>query len=280
LRGVALKKILFLIRGHKSADYALDEEAQRETWAKHDSDSFQCVWVHGLAEIQRPLLENRKIYIPCEDTYEKLLTKTIFAIRTFLEYPFWDYCIVTNTSSYWNIGKTLEAIVAMREKQQHVAGFIEVYKWENSTPIRYQDKFINGAGIYLSRAAAMSLAKMNPEIYRGIADDVAISHYLQKEGWFMHPKPRNTIYSNHIFIPRAHIRVKGYGNRELTRQRMHLIDDYFAEKTFLGRFQGYTRIMRNEIESMSRPRLSDIPRYLKREISRVRANKSARKPLG
>ena len=216
-------KIVFLVLATNDHEYHEDQKAQEATWGRLVEGKFRVYWVFGGAK-KLEVHENR-ICLPIEDSFENILQKTIDAMRIIIKVDNPDIVIRTNSSSYFHLTKVEKVAKKLLELNFGFAGFLEKYI---DPKTQQPEFFVNGSAIYLSRNAQKIIANLNHTEFFGVPDDVAINRSLISSGLQHTKTSRNNICYHHLFYPTAHIRVKGWGNRELTRMRMVAIHDFFT----------------------------------------------------
>lgn len=230
-------KVVYLILASNELEYSKDQKAQESTWGQLVQGKFIAYWVFCGASQQE--VQSNRIFLPIKESFGNILQKTILATKIIIERDNPDIIIRTNTSSYFN-NKKIEKVAKKLLKQRfNYAGFLERYNPPNFKQTEY---FVNGSAIYLSRRAQRIIATLNHQDFMGVPDDVAITRALKSRGFHYRKVGRNNICYHHCFYPRAHIRVKGWKNRELTRKRMIAIHAFFTAQGLIKKTQKYLAI--------------------------------------
>lgn len=265
--------IIFLVRAHASFEYQLDEQAQKETWAKQLPQDCKVFWLYGDPTISDSYEQAEKLFVPCVDDMENMLQKVIVAIDYLSTKYSPDLLVLTTTNTYWNLRKTRKLLPIMQKRNYEFSGYFLKWIWGDTEIIRNGDSFVSGASMLLRPSAFDSLKRINLSMYRQVLDDVAISHYLSSNRLAPMPIKRNNLFAHHLFVPRSHSRVKGVVDLQHNRERMRDIDDFYNSKKFPHRLLAYLRLQLRELARIQDFNLSRIPKILKREIGRIRVSK-------
>ena len=262
-------QILFLIRGHK--DFLEDELTQRQTWAK-ESPLHQTFWVHGDEKIERPLVKDRQILIPLNDSRLNMLTKVLEAVKFSLSFSNPELIILTTTNTYFHIPRVMNVLEMMKSKEFQLAGHLENWSHRDSTEIMRGkliskgEQFINGATMLLREQAYRSLTGISPKDYLSVPDDLAISYHFKEVGVAWLHVPRNNMYSSHFFIPKYSHRIKGTNDKGHTSKRMILIHNFYNSTNIYRMCLAYLKLQIAEVANVPLKRLIFPKSYLLRII--------------
>ena len=238
-------KLLFLLIAGGGPIHDQDEIAQRETWAKQDSQFIQIIWLRSHAS-SKFKIQDRTLYVPCDVSFEGILEKTIIGFKWVLENVEFDYLIRSNTSTYFEVSSIAEGINQIKDGQlggtfetnrKHLLGFPKGYR------------YLNGSGLYMTRNSAKILATLEPNTYRLSPDDISIFKFLKGQGFSFTPMKRNNLDLHHIFFPHPQVRVKSWSNPKLTVSRMTYIHKYFQSNSYFARVGSWLAVEINEIRN-------------------------------
>jgi len=240
-------KLIFLVIASEDSIHQQDLLTQQRTWASSLPKDVDVVWLrgHGGSDFK---FDGETLYVPCPELYGNILEKTILGVRYVVEKLDFNVLVRTNVSTYFNIEKTLSELGKKRFSDDFFGGYIDKSKGGYFGRQESQD-YISGTGIFLSRVAARKLYSLDFLAYKGVPDDVAISHFLDMSGVRKVRMSRNNLGSTHIFIPSYYIRAKSSAVSSLASNRMLLIDDYFNQSSFYSKLKSYRRIMSFEIHA-------------------------------
>jgi hypothetical protein len=241
-------KIIILSLGLDKGTYRQDLELQEQLLSKAFHPEIEVYWAVGGA--RSSYINNNRINLPIEDTLQNILAKTVLAINILDDKLSPDFIIRTNTSSYFNFKKTVRLCHKLKKNEYDFAGYWESYKVGYSHQ-KNSLRFVNGSGIYLSKKGIKVLKNLNPRKYKGVPDDVAITQELLSNNLKSTKVKRNNICYHHVFIPRAHIRLKGWGSHVLMHERMRLIDQFFSNTNPLTKSLLFVKIHLHEMSSVT-----------------------------
>ena len=240
-------KIIFLVIASEDSVHEQDLVTQQHTWAASPPQGVNVVWLRG-HDGQSFDFDGKTLYVPCLELYGNILEKTILGVEYLIENVDFDILVRTNVSTYFNVEKTLLELKKKCFKGDFFGGYID--KSNGGYFIRKgSQNYMSGTGIFLSRAAARRLSSLDSLVYKGIPDDVAISHFLEISGMRKVRMSRNNLGSTHIFIPSYFIRAKSSAVSSLASDRMHLIDEFFKQRSFFTKIKSYIRIFSFEIQA-------------------------------
>jgi hypothetical protein len=237
-------KIIILIIASNDMVHENDLQTQFKTWISNCPRDIRVIVLRGW-DNDFYKFENNVLFVPCHEEYLLILKKTILGIKYILENLDFDILIRTNVSTYYEPKKLLLELSQTRYKKDFAGGYVDrssqkVFNARNSF------EYISGTGIFLSKNVAKIVSELDPENYNNIFDDIAISHYLQKQNVQIIRLPRNNMHSTHFFIPTFHIRMKNSFNPMTASVRMKLVHDFFQSKKFYQKLCIYIKICSNE----------------------------------
>jgi hypothetical protein len=240
-------KVIFLVIASEDPVHQSDLFTQRDTWVRTIPPECKVIWLRG-HEKNSFDFDDSTLTVPCLELYGNILEKTILGVRYILETFEFDVLVRTNVSTYFNVEKTLAELRKRSYLHPFFGGYIDKTKGEYFGKLGKND-YISGTGIFLSRGAAEKLADLNFTQFRGVPDDVAISHYLELSGIQKVRMKRNNLGSTHIFIPTYYIRAKSSAVSTLASTRMRLIDQYFNQTSIRGRIDSYLQLVKLEVQA-------------------------------
>jgi hypothetical protein len=237
-------KIIILIIASNDVVHENDLQTQFKTWISNCPRDIRVIVLRGW-ENDFYKFENNVLFVPCREDYSSILTKTILGIRYILQNLDFEILIRTNVSTYYEPKKLLIELNQPRYKKDFAGGYVDrssqkVFNTKNSF------EYISGTGIFLSKNVAKIVSELDPEVYNNIFDDIAISHYLQKQNVQIIRLPRNNLHSTHFFIPTFHIRMKNSFNPMTASVRMKLVHDFFQARNINQKLHIYWKICSNE----------------------------------
>lgn len=238
-------KLVFLVIASEDPINEQDLTTQKKTWATSNSGEIKVIWLRGYNGSDF-IFDGETLFAPCLELYENILEKTILGVKYLLDHVEFDVLVRTNVSTYFNLGLTQAKLKNNSFRRDFYGGYIDKSKGGYFGRKKSQD-YISGTGIFLSKNAAQELSKLDFKMYRGIPDDVAISHFLELSGIQRIRMPRNNLSSTHIFFPSYYIRAKSSSDSTLATRRMILIHDFFSRDKFIHRLRSYFQIMSLEI---------------------------------
>ena len=192
-------KIIFLVIASEDPVHQNDLLAQTNTWVSSLDQNSRVVWLRGHSGLDFKF-ESDTLYVPCAESYQNILEKTVLGIRYIEMNLDFDIIIRTNVSTYFHIRKLRHLLTSPLFEHDFFGGFIEKTKGAYfGGSVNY--KFISGTGIFLSRAAVSKLAELNYLEFEGVPDDVAISHFLMHKQINRIPMTRSNLSSTHVFFP-------------------------------------------------------------------------------
>lgn len=258
-------KLLFLLIAGGGPIHDQDEIAQRETWAKQDSQFAQIIWLRSHSS-SAYVFQDRTLFVPCDLSFEGILEKTIIGLNWVLENVEFDYLIRSNTSTYFDVRSIIDRLKGIKEGQ--LGGTFETNRKHLSEfPKGY--RYLNGSGLYMTRNSAKVLATLEPHAYRSSPDDLSIFKFMEEHGFGFVPMKRNNLDLHHIFYPHSQVRVKSWSNPGLTVTRMINTHKYFQANSYLAKISSWSVIEINEIRN-SKVSFRTFYRLLTRAINLLR----------
>lgn len=240
-------QLIFLVIASEDSVHEKDLFTQQQTWAASLPQGATVVWLRG-QEGKNYDFDGETLYVPCLELYENILEKTILGVKYLFENVDFDVLVRTNVSTYFNVEKTLLELKKKRFNGDFFGGYIDKSNGGYFGRKGSQD-YISGTGIFLSRSAAGELSSLDFLAYKGVPDDIAIYHFLEKLGTRRVRMSRNNLGSTHLFIPSYFIRAKSSAISSLASDRMLLIDEYFKQRSFFAKLKSYFRILSFEIHA-------------------------------
>jgi hypothetical protein len=240
-------KVIFLVIASDDEVHERDLRTQELTWVSQLDENAQVIWLRGHPGSDF-LFEDRTLYVPCNESYQNILEKTILGLQYIVDKISFDLIIRTNVSTYFSLSKLRKELSLEVFKTDFYGGFLEWTKKSHFSDS--EDRiFVSGTGIFLSRRAVDELVELDHLSYQGIPDDVAISHFLSKTDLTRIPMMRNSLSSSHIFFSSYFIRTKSSADSMLASKRMKMIYEYFSEEKLFLKISKYLQISRFEMES-------------------------------
>jgi hypothetical protein len=125
---------------------------------------------------------------------------------------------------------------------------------------------MSGAGIILSRRAANLLLNLDSKLYKGVPDDVAISHFFESAGIRKRLMSRSNLGYTRVFIPHWYTRLKSSEESSLTQSRFTLVDEYFKKKSIFAfmriQWQEFVNIQVRDLARIARMNFLAIKRLI------------------
>lgn len=245
-------KIAFLILASNTVVNENDRLMQAKTWAKSDNENIVIVWVRGSTGSDFNLIAN-ELYVPTNEGYDQILEKTVLAAKWLKTKYNPDFVIRTNVSTYFDLEKCQSFLHSIFNKNYDFFGYPEVTKFKNEL---FTDsyRFISGAGIFLSREGINHLSKLDSSIYRGIPDDVAISHYFDSLGIQPRYITRCNLGYTRIFFPNWYLRLKSSEKAQLTQSRFISVHRYYLNPSI----PNFLRVQLQELSSLEGKALTRV----------------------
>jgi hypothetical protein len=222
-------KVLYLALAGGSIDHDHHKNSQIDTWALNNNSHARVIWMHGDPNLVIPKLEGNNLFLPIEEKYENLLEKTLLAVRWVIENIDFDFLIRTNTSNYFHHPLVEKHLSRYKPDSPIVAGVAGTWRGTIKGE-RNRHSFISGAGIYMSKVSVRTLSLMNANDYKGIPDDVAISHWFKLNKTRFRVIPRNNISDFKPIWPTPQTRVKSWNKPILTCNRMYDVHKIYSSE--------------------------------------------------
>lgn len=240
-------QIVFLIPASSAWENQLDQVAQKASWAKELPEHIKVFWYVGRQNEVEEVVGDI-LYLDCQDGYDYILKKTIFAIRWVIKNEDFDIVVRTNTSTYFDLKRTQEVVKSYQSEDIKVGGFLEQANLGKGKS-KVRRKFITGTGIVMSREAVKLLGSSNLDNLIGVPDDIAISSYFLSHNIPLLPTRRGNLSVARFFIPNWQIRLKASDNSRLASSRFPLIHEYFNASGIVNRVVAFLRIQANEFKN-------------------------------
>jgi len=241
-----MKKIIILVIASNDPEHEIDLATQKRTWISQCSENISVIFLRGW-ENNYFLMDKDTLYVPCREEYSLILTKTLLGIEYLLENINFDILIRTNVSTYFESERLNQELSKPVYDCDFFGGYFDRMSSKHSHG-KKSSEYISGAGIFISRSAAVQLSKLIPKAYKGIYDDVAIFDFLNDKKEIISIRMlRNNLHYTHIFIPTFYIRTKNSFNSSSASRRMILIHEYFMSSTILTKIKAYFKIQKNEL---------------------------------
>ena len=238
-------RIIILVIASNNSEHERDLLSQKKTWVNNCHTSVTVIYLRGWNQ-DYYFKNGDTIFVPCPELYSNILNKTILGLRYLLANCDFDILIRSNVSTYFETQLIVKELDKRLYKKSFFGGYFE--RTKDSFFLRGRgEKFISGAGIFMSRDAADELSCMDPDKYRGVPDDVAIYNFLSKTKIREITMPRNNIQITHIFIPTFYIRLKNSSNPDSVYIRMNLIHQFFQSENVRSKIKAYLNIQLNEL---------------------------------
>lgn len=248
-----------------------DYKIQTSTWTRGHTNVF---FLRGSAN-REVVLEGQTLYLPCEESQENILYKTKVGTAWALKNFDCDFVVRANISCYLDMSKLEDFLTKNLDPNfAETGGFIEFYK-DMRAGTSELVPFISGAGIFMTRKAALELENLIPGEFVGVPDDIAITEFLASCGVTIRAMKRGNIHYTRIFVPQTYIRAKSSISPELAGKRMLLIHGYLTSG-FKKKILFYFKLLGLELKYAFRERDNPID-YLKRNKSILNSNRLARR---
>jgi len=248
LDDISDKNIIFLILASQDSVNEADREAQQQTWCSNLPKNISALWIRGHNSSEYKL-SGVDLFVPCIESYENILTKTILAVNWCVNNLLFEILIRTNVSTYYSIPHLIKDLENFDSREALFGGFIDESRslglLENKT-----FSFVTGTGIYLTQPACRVLINLKPTNYLGIPDDVAITYFLGQQGIHPHFFRRVNLHSTHIFILGTQIRLKSSEISDLARKRFSLIFKYSLMPPSIQKIICYFQIELQELVNL------------------------------
>jgi hypothetical protein len=254
-------KIVYLAIASDDPIHKQDERSQRDTFVQDLRAGSTIYWLHG-STYENSFLEDSHIYVNVEETYTNILQKTISGIQFISDFVDFDLIIRTNVSTYFDDYKIRQMIKEHDIPKDFFGGFVESCRdyFGNSES---SFTFVSGTGIFLSKSAAKSLCQLNYQEYKGIPDDVAISHFMKEKNHTITRLRRSNFSYLHLLVGTTYIRLKSSVHSNLASQRFHLIYNMSSSQKLSRKVWYFLLLHLNELRFLDY-RLIGLCRYIQR----------------
>ena len=222
--------VILLIAGAAKEPHSLNEDAQRETWAR--DFSFPVYWIHGDAPgagralVETVDTENRRIDVALPENFSNLLEKSLRALQWALDSQEFDFVVRSNSSSFWNEAELVKLIATLPRSGLY-AGPIGTW----SSPGGAWD-YIGGSALFMSRDVAEVASRADVSLYRNLPDDVALGHWMREVGVKPVALRGSRIVDYEPPTPAAFSRMKHWTDAKVTRSRMRRLDRVYRSQDF------------------------------------------------
>ncbi len=243
-------KIIFLVIASNDPIHERDLLTQQNTWAKNLPQNVKLVSLRGW-ENDYFHFDGITLFVPCPEEYSLILKKTILGVRYLADHFDFDVLIRTNVSTYFHIPRLFAELQNQKYSGDFFGGYFDRTSggyFDRSTSFEY----ISGTGIFLSKGATNELSKLDWKEYVGVADDVAIDHFLQAKVSRRIRMARNNLGSTHLFLPTFHIRTKSSVDSTLASKRMQFLYDFFQASKASTKAVSFINIVILEISAFFR----------------------------
>jgi hypothetical protein len=246
LNSVRNIRIVYLVLASETRINQADLLMQKKTWARKDSGSSIIVWVRGQINGAQKF-KDRELTVETPELTENILEKTKLAIN-WISLNFQpDFIVRTNVSTYFDIAEMEKFLEAHLDSSADFLGYPE-YTGNKLRFIGPGFCFFSGTGLILSKRGYSALLEINSKEYEGIPDDVAMSHFLNRQGLISKKIHRSNLGYTHLFIPHRFIRLKSSESALLTQSRFVLVHEFY---TYRG-ISKYIRVQLAEFRYINR----------------------------
>ena len=208
-----------------SADFGRfseEENCQRNTWASKAEKNVKVFWVKAKPELSKPVLDERNtLKIPGEESVPNVLRKRVLSTKYIMSNFNPEFLVLTNSSSYIDLALLGNDLSKIKDLS-FFGGYLNL-QVNPSFPL-FMESFVNGGYMVLSRKAARSLVKLNPANYVGLADDLAISKFLNESGFQAKPLRISNVAEGKPFQSEiTYFRIRHIAKPKITQKRMNEI---------------------------------------------------------
>lgn len=241
-------RILFLILASEDSVNEADREMQQQTWCSTLPKNISALWIRGHNSSEYKL-SGADLYVPCVESYENILTKTILAVTWCIKNLSFEILIRTNVSTYYSIPHLIKDLENFDSTKALFGGFLDESR--NSNFFEQETfSFVTGTGIYLTQPACKVLINLKSTNFVTIPDDVAITYFLVQQGINPYFFRRVNMHSTHIFILGSQIRLKSSEISDLARKRFLLIFKYSLMPSSIRKIICYLQIELQELSNL------------------------------
>lgn len=242
------KRIIFLILASENSVNEADREAQQQTWCSVLPENISAFWIRGHNSSEYRL-SGTDLYVPCVESYENILAKTILAVAWCIKNLSFEILIRTNVSTYYSIPHLIKDLENFDPTKALFGGFLDESR-NLSSPEQETFSFVTGTGIYLTQPACRVLMSLRPTNFVRIPDDVAITYFLVQQGLNPYFFRRVNMHSTHIFIFGSQIRLKSSEISNLARKRFLIIYQYSLMPRSIRKLICYLQIEFQEVSNL------------------------------
>lgn len=232
-----MTKVIYLIIASDNPEHQIDESAQKKTWANSERDN--CIWLRG-GSTNTFDCEKHQLIVQVKDDYEHILEKTIKGISWCLKNLDFEYLVRANVSSYFRVDLIRREFKKWHNNKSKFGGNFDFIN-DNTKTLR-ERMFINGGAIFLNQRACEELVDLNPEDFRGVPDDYAISHFLMRRDITPQHVRRGNLALTSIFSLRPYYRLKSSNLSSMASNRMYALHRLFRETTIINKFLAFVML--------------------------------------
>lgn len=223
-------RIIYLVLASDNQEHRIDESAQRQTWAKNCLD--QVIWLRGGTEIFFDEFQ-RSLTVAVTEEYDNILEKTIAGIHWCLTNMDFDYLIRANVSTYFSVEMMRQELVKLGIATPSFGGKLDLINQKEM--IKKDRLFVNGGAIMLNKPACKVLINLNPKVFKGKADDWAITHFLINRKVIPIPIQRSNVSISSLLRLKPYFRLKSSNAPEVASKRMKLINEVMNSQSLKQR---------------------------------------------
>ena len=238
-------KIIILIVASNNQEHEADLLCQKNTWVSNCNEKVSVIYLRGWNN-DYFYRDEDTLFVPCKEEYSLILNKTILGVDYILKNLDFDILIRSNVSTYFETHRLVRELNHPKYKQSFFGGY-----FDKSSQLAFGNRssfeYVQGAGIFLSKQAAVEICKINSADFSGVFEDLVISNFLDTKGFKKIRIARNNLQSTHLFIPTFYIRTKNSANPKSASRRMCLIHEFFQAKNTMNKIVAYLKIQANEI---------------------------------
>ena len=234
-------RVLYLIIGSSDAEHEADLNAQRQTWLSclNSEDAYLVLRGTKLTQAKR---EGHELSLPAEERYENILQKTVLGIEWVNQHIEYQYLVRTNVSTYFRhskVHKVLTELIGLLNPAY--GGYIDYANFPTRSG-KNPTSYVAGTGIMMNRQAADLLARLPFNDYKGLPDDLAISHFLNSEGVRSSYIARSNFSSTHVLSNAIQIRLKSSHLPHAARLRMKRVHKHEQSRRLIERLSAWFQL--------------------------------------
>jgi hypothetical protein len=238
-------KIIILIVASNNQEHETDLLCQKNTWVSTCNEKVSVIYLRGWNN-DYFYREEDTLFVPCKEEYSLILNKTILGVDYIIKNLDFDILIRSNVSTYFETDRLVQELNHSKYKKSFFGGY-----FDRSNQLAFGNRksfeYVQGAGIFLSKQAAIEICKIDPADFAGVFEDLVISNFLHTKGLTKIRIARNNLQSTYFFIPTFYIRTKNSANPKSASRRMYLIHEFFQAKNIRNKIVAYLKIQANEI---------------------------------